>query len=367
MRFFRTPDSAPQHELRKQRPINALGRTGSWGAFILASMAAAALIFSAASQNVTHGWQLGAATSEFRGLVLAMASAGASVLGPFCWLARFRGRGFGTRCTALVLALGCLAYAATCSLGFVAGARDVDNSGRAIVADQYADRRAVAEAARSELATLKGQTPAILKRRRELAALLVTPNSGTQVRPVQKDAQAAAVAFYITAAGWRVSADTVAPWLNFGMVMFLELAAALGIVVAAGLYPATREKRSEGGRTALTRDPMATREGERVATQQPPAEAAAASKRDGHQDRDDEPPPPSKLRGRAGRPAKVLPDEAVARLRAKGGKLSGSLYGIGKILGTSKSTTHRLLHRLAGAGLVRLETGRRGVAVAVGG
>jgi len=45
------------------------------------------------------------------------------------------------------------------------------------------------------------------------------------------------------------------------------------------------------------------------------------------------------------RTAKALPDEAVARLRAKGGRPRRPALGIGKVLGTSKSTTHRLLHQ----------------------
>src|SRR5262245_38449532 len=78
---------------------------GSWASFALTSIAAAALIISAGCQNVAHAYSLGLASSEFRALVLAAASAGASVLGPFCWVALFRGRGFGSRIVALVLAL----------------------------------------------------------------------------------------------------------------------------------------------------------------------------------------------------------------------------------------------------------------------
>ena len=78
--------------------------------------------------------------------------------------------------------------------------------------------------------------------------------------------------------------------------------------------------------------------------------------------------PPPRPRGKASRKPSVLPAEAIERLRAKGGEANGSIAAIGKVLGTrSKSTAHRLLHQLAGAGLVRLETGRRGVAVALGG
>ena len=160
-----------QGVLHTQRNINDLPRAGSWLAFTVASIAACALIFSAGAQNVAHGYSLGLASSEFRALVLAAASAGASLLGPFCWLAVFRGRGFGPRAAALALATGCLAYAGVCSLGFIASSQDLAISERTITADAYADRRALAAAARAELATLaiiKTPSRAVLERRREL-------------------------------------------------------------------------------------------------------------------------------------------------------------------------------------------------------
>jgi DNA-binding IclR family transcriptional regulator len=62
----------------------------------------------------------------------------------------------------------------------------------------------------------------------------------------------------------------------------------------------------------------------------------------------------------------VLPAQAIERLRAKGGNVTGSLNGLAKVLGTrSKAATHRLLHRLAAAGAVQLSTDRRGIAVAL--
>ena len=148
--------AACKREIAHATISDDLPRTGSWTACILATIAACALIFSAGAQNVAHGYQLGLASSEFRALVLAAASAGASVLGPFCWVAVVRGRGFGTRAIALVLALGCLAYASVCSLGFVAGSRDAAISERVVAAEAHQDKRALAKAARDELATLEG-------------------------------------------------------------------------------------------------------------------------------------------------------------------------------------------------------------------
>jgi hypothetical protein len=62
----------------------------------------------------------------------------------------------------------------------------------------------------------------------------------------------------------------------------------------------------------------------------------------------------------------VLPQHAIDRLRAAGGKANGSLNGIGRLLGTkSKTAAHRLLHGLADAGLIRLQSSPHGVAVAL--
>jgi hypothetical protein len=56
----------------------------------------------------------------------------------------------------------------------------------------------------------------------------------------------------------------------------------------------------------------------------------------------------------------------VDKLRKKGGKANGSLAGIGKLIGSkSKTATHRVLHRCAEMGLVRLATGPDGVRVAI--
>jgi predicted transcriptional regulator len=62
----------------------------------------------------------------------------------------------------------------------------------------------------------------------------------------------------------------------------------------------------------------------------------------------------------------VLPAEALDRIRAAGGRASGSINGLAKLVGSqSKTSCHRLLHELAGMGLVTMTTGRRGVAVAL--
>jgi hypothetical protein len=248
MRAFALFGRAPQARIAPASNTNDLAPGGSYVGFAAAGIAACALIFSAGAQNVAHAYALGLASSEFRALVLAAASAGASVLGPCAWLAVFRGRGFGTRVIALVLALGCLAYAGVCSLGFVAGSKDRDISERVADADAYADARAIATAARAELATLATiRTPsrAVIERRRELASILAPHSPDKRAKPVGKDSQASALGFYLRAAGWHVTDDAVSVWLSLGMVLFLECAAALSLTVAAALRPTPATRRGE--------------------------------------------------------------------------------------------------------------------------
>jgi hypothetical protein len=350
-----------QHEFHTQRNINGLGRTGSWLTCAAASIASILLIFAAASMNAGYAWQLGLAHSEFRAYVLAGASIGAAVLAPLSLLAAgyaVRQWRLGRAAVALTLGVGCALYTGVSSLGFTAGARSNLISEHTTAIEAHADRRAVAEAARAELASLasvKTANRAVVERRRELAALLIPKTIETHAKPAEKDSQAAGVAFVLTALGWKVDAADVGQWLNVGMVAFLECAAALSLTVAAALRPA----RPAAPPAAVSPAPAKT-----PAT--PEAGANEAAKRRQHEKDDDHPPPPSKppSKGKPGRPATVRAEDAVRRLRARGGKVSGSLNGIGRIIGTrSKTATHRILHRMADAGLVRMTATPFGVAV----
>jgi hypothetical protein len=62
----------------------------------------------------------------------------------------------------------------------------------------------------------------------------------------------------------------------------------------------------------------------------------------------------------------VLAPEAVAKIRAKGGRMSGNIVEIGKVLGSkSKTSAHRLLGELRDMGLIELRTTPRGCSVAL--
>jgi hypothetical protein len=362
MWLFRRGRRATQDALHIARTDKHLTSTGSMTACALAAIAACLLVFSAASQNVGYAYTLGLATSTMAAYMLAAASAGASILGPCAWMVVFGRRvPLGRRGVALLLAVGCLAYAGTCSLGYVHGARTGAISGQQTAADQYGDVRALKRAAIAELGTLKGQSPAVLKRRAELMAILSSKASAAAVQPGSTDAQAAALGFYIRAAGYKVSDDAVGTWLSLGMVAFLELAAGLSFAVVAALYPTTRKAAPEARTEAPA--PQAP-----TVAPKPETAASAQETRPARDDKDDNAPPPAapRSRGKAGRPAAVGATQAVERLRKAGGSANGSIATVGKLLGAkSKSTAHRVLRRLAEAGQVHYRATPQGVSVAL--
>jgi hypothetical protein len=322
------------------------------------------LIFCAASFNAGHAYELGLHHSQFRALVLATASIAAAVLAPLCILAVARGTGFGTRALALMLGAGCILYTSISSLGFVASARDAGISGHVAAVEKHADRRALIEAASKELASLKGQRADVIERRSELTALLIELGKAPQPKgaSARPDSQAAALGFYMRAAGWQVSDAAVGTWLNLGIVLFLELAAALSLTVANGLRPMPRQ-RPVGGPTAVTSpSPVPDAPKPAVGPVRAPAAPTAASRKRGDDkgDGDDQPKPP---KPRGGRPVAILPEVALAKLRK--GRANGSIRGVAKLLGTSKSTAHRVLHELAGLGMIRLSTSAAGCSIAL--
>jgi hypothetical protein len=347
-----------QDEFHLQRDIKGLDRTGSWLACILAIIAAFLLIFSACAMNASHAWAFGMVEGPFRAIVLACASIGAAILAPLGFLSVARGKGFGTRLSAFLLAIGCLAYTSASSLGFIATAKDANVSGRSAVIEAHQDRRALIADARKELAGLKGQRQEVIERRAELTDLLAKLIASATAQPAKApDAQAAALAFYIRAAGWQVDDRAVSTWMSLAMVLILEAGAALSLTVAAALRP-ERVGRLYGAVPASLM-PDAPNPADRP-VRASGASAGASQKKDG--DDDDQPTLPNP-RGKGGRPAAILPGAAVTRLRK--GKANGSIRGVAKLLGTSKSTAHRMLHQLARLGMIRLSTSPAGVSVAL--
>jgi hypothetical protein len=239
-------------------------------------------------------------------------------------------------------------------LGFVAGSREAGLSERQAAAATYQDSRAVKDAARVELAalaTVKQPTRAQAERRRELARILApAPVETVQAAPAAVDPQSQALAGYLQALGYAATIESVSLWLNAFMVSFYEIAAAFAFVVAAGLKPTCRQQ-------PASTPPAAVLPAGILSSPKTQTAASDEIRRPTDDDRDE--PPPSKPKG--GRPAAILPPEAVARLRTK----PVSVRGAAKLLGVSKSTAHRLLHRLATEGRLSMAAAPHGISIAL--
>jgi hypothetical protein len=329
--------------------------------------AAIALVGCAASQNVSYSFAVGSAKSELAGYILAGGALAASVMSAVCIAVALTGRGAAVRLAALFLGCWCLAYGVSCSLGFIAGSKDAAAASRSVIVGEAADRRAMFNAALAELGTLKGQHPTTIKRRRELQQVMrenaTVPAPGARAAVTAIDPQAVVLSHYLSAMGWSASPESVSMATTAFATAFYEVAAALSLAVARGTgnVPARPQAPVSPAPPLPTPAPVEP-------AQRSPEPRREASQDDKDDDRSDPPsPPPSrKPRGRAGRPATVIPAEALNRIRAKGGVLAGSLTDVGRAIGAkSKTTAHRALHAMADAGLIVLQTTPAGCRVAL--
>ncbi len=238
----------------------------------------------------------------------------------------------------MVLGLACFSYATVSSLGFVSTSRDTAVAARTADADAYSLAKTKADAAATELKALasapagnKKTEAARAKRRGELegtiaaAEKVMSAGHGATVA----DPTAAAIIAYAGALGWLFSVDALPPWLSLLSVVFFELGAATSLIVLAALQPVPSVDKAEPATV-------------------PSAEPASL---------------PGKQRGR--KPAAPF-EKVMSRLNEVGGKIEGPLEAIGERLGIpTKSSTHRTLNALAGAGLVTLATSAAGTLVQV--
>jgi hypothetical protein len=297
----------------------------------LAYLGAALFIGVSAAQNISHGYSLGLARSELAGMIFAAGSLAGALMGPISFLASwnaFRNWRIGSGLVALLLGCVCVIYAITSSLGFVGTSKDSATATRAADADAYKIAKASAEAASTELKALAGLARADRKteakraeRRTALEAKVaeaqkvMAANAGTGAA----DPTAAAITSYAGALGWKIEADKISPWLTLLAVLFFEVGAAASLIVVAALP----------GAETVPREPAA---------------------------------PPAKARGRK-RTAPL--EDVMAKLKGAGGKLEGSMDQIGTRLGLTKSSAHRALHAMAGAGMISLATSAAGTLVQV--
>lgn len=295
----------------------------------LAYLGAALFIGVSAAQNISHGYSIGLARSELAGMIFAAGSLAGALMGPISFLASwnaFRNWRIGSGLVALLLGCVCVIYAIISSLGFVGTSKDTATATRAADADAYKIAKVSAEAAATELKTLaglaRGDRKTEAKRAERRTALegkvaeaqkVMAAKAGTGAA----DPTAEAIASYASGLSWEIEADNLSPWLTLLAVVFFEIGAAASLIVVVAL---------PGAETAQL-------------------EQAA---------------PPGKARGRK----RTTPlEDVVATLKNAGGKLEGSIDQIGARLGLSRSSAHRALHAMAGAGMISLATSGAGTLV----
>ncbi len=303
----------------------------------LGYFAAATFIAASASQNALHGWQLGLRTSEITATIFAAASVAGAVMAPIALAATFRAfrewqlvRGL----VAFLLAATCFAYAVVSSLGFVSGARDVAAAARGAEADAYSLAKAKATTASAELKSLaeapratrkveaeRAERRAQLERDRAAAEKVMAAGATATVA----DPTASALATYAASLGFEVKAEALSPWLVLASVIFFELGAAASLIVVGALPKPETELDTE---------------------------LAEAS---------DSPAPAEKKA--VGRKRSRALNDVMSKIEGAGGRLEGSVEEIGAKLGLSKSSAHRALHAMAGAGMISLATSGAGTLV----
>lgn len=317
----------------------------------LGIFAATIFIGCSAAINSLHGYSLGARTSEVTGAIFALASLGGAALAPASVAATFlafKRWQFVRGLIAMTLAAVCFAYACISSLGFVSGARDVAAATRGAEADAYAIARDKAKAANAELKTLADAprgTRKVEAERAERRAQLEKDRADAErvmaagtTATVADPTAASLAAYYFAVTGREIEPAKLSPWLVLSSVLFFELGAAASLIVVGALPKPAREEKPK----ALT---VATEE----KAPEPVAEAPVA--------------PQSDDKKTAGRKRSRALDDVLAKIDQHGGTLEGTLDELGERLGLSKSSAHRALHALAGAGMIGLTTSAAGTLV----
>ncbi len=180
------------------------------------------------------------------------------------------------------------------------------------------------------------------KRKAELETVVASAEkamAGTGHVVKDADPLAAAVAYYLNAAGWKTAAETVSPWLYLLPVLFLELGSALGLVVA-GTTAAT-DKPADG----QTEHREAVRTTTQITTERPADQAQTTRERTVHS------------------PVLSTRDRLLAMVRDAKGPLRTGHRALGEALGVSATRAGQLLRDLVADGLVRVRTSKTGSVV----
>jgi hypothetical protein len=173
--------------------------------------------------------------------------------------------------------------------------------------------------------------------------------------PVAKaaDPGATALATYLAFFGLKVEPSLLTELLILVGVVALELGSALGLVLVQSVSGQLAREEVKTAASVKVSAPVET-----PAAPANPVSATKVKKRRKRTRKNDQ-----NGRGGSGSGGQRMPANVVDLLRAKGGRIEGGQRGIGKLLGVGKSRAHEILHELAAAGAVILNTSMAGTTV----
>ena len=399
---------------QQPRDLNHLSQLTSRAARTLALASAACLVIASAGFGSVYAWSTGSQHGVVLGALSVLMAVSleaskplalAGSLGAFSSLKLIRGLAL------ILLAAVAILYSLTSELTLMAGVRGDVVAGREATLQEHRNAEAEAqrarmryETAKADLATLTTTRPAAelqsaidqllttpgtdgcteingkvtrticpqvaalrtelakARRRAELQAIIADP---LPVFPVSHEIGAAdpgatALSVYLAALGIRMDSAILSEWLALIPVVALEIGSATAALLA-GAYASPRLV--PAGETVRLRPAFdATLD---TPTEQPAAPSPQVSSRARPKPRrkggDDDTGHP----GTGATGHRVMPANVVELLRERGGKLEAGQRAIGKLLGVSKSRVNQVLHELAEAGALILDTSRSGTRLAL--
>ncbi len=199
------------------------------------------------------------------------------------------------------------------------------------------------------------------ERRATLEAILAQPPpviaAPKETHVAHADPGASALSAYLAALGFKLPADTITDWLALVPVLALEVGSALAGVLAMSMRP------DVSGQTICeeVKEPQPSKvhgPAKLPVTSGNPASATRVKRKRKRARKNDR-----GGQGGSGSAGPRMPANVIDLLRQKGGRIEGGQRGIGKLLGLGKSRANELLHELATAGAVILNTTRAGTTV----
>jgi hypothetical protein len=359
------------------------------------------LISASAALGAYYGFTVGSHTHFAIGLVFAGAALGGELLKPYAVALAFqsiRSNAFMQAAACTALSLVCIVYSFAAELSLAAGSRGDLASERRMSADGINAARNRRTRAESELqalpparsaaeidpmitklkttrgangcgADVKGSAareacskiPALQsesarwQHRAEIEKRITSADDDLASAPSavsEADPLASAIASYARALGYNWQPDTVAPWLALIPVLFLEIGSALSLTV---LRTPTGHPRPDttGGLMAPRPNVSVTAAIASPALPTPPPIEKAAHGL------------AAALHCDGGEPDAKLSARVTELLHKRGGRIVTGQRSLGRVLGISKSRVNEILHEMATAGRIALETSRTGTAIAL--